>query len=51
MHNFVLKNPDGSNVDIGDTAFFDGPEVRTYDVPGARPRRVSRSSARSTRRR
>ena len=32
-HNFVLKNPDGSNVDIGDTAFFNGPEVRTYDVP------------------
>ena len=32
-HNFVLKNPDGSNVDIGDTAFFNGPEARTYDVP------------------
>ena len=33
MHNFVLKNPDGSKVDIGDTAFFAGPEIRTYDVP------------------
>lgn len=33
MHNFVVKNPDGSNVDIGDTAFFAGPEVRAYDVP------------------
>ena len=32
-HNWVLKNPDGSNVDIGDTAFFNGPETRTYDVP------------------
>lgn len=32
-HNFVLKNEDGSNVDIGDTAFFNGPEERTYDVP------------------
>jgi len=33
VHNFVLKNPDGSNVDIGDTAFFPGPESKTYDVP------------------
>lgn len=32
-HNFVLKNPDGANVDIGDTAFFNGPETRTYKVP------------------
>jgi len=32
-HNWVLKNPDGSNVDIGDTAFFNGPDTKTYDVP------------------
>jgi plastocyanin len=32
-HNFVLSNPDGTPVDIGDTAFFNGPERRTYDVP------------------
>jgi plastocyanin len=33
MHNFVLNNPDGTPVDIGDTAFFAGPERRTYNVP------------------
>ena len=32
-HNFVLKDPGGANVDIGDTAFFNGPETRTYNVP------------------
>lgn len=32
-HNVVIKNPDGSNVDMGDTSFFQGPEKRTYDVP------------------
>jgi plastocyanin len=32
-HNVVIKNPDGSNVEMGDTAFFQGPEKRTYQVP------------------
>jgi plastocyanin len=32
-HNFVLKDPGGANVDIGDTAFFNGPDTRTYNVP------------------
>jgi plastocyanin len=32
-HNWVLKNPDGTNVDIGDTTFFNGPDERTYTVP------------------
>jgi plastocyanin len=32
-HNWVLKNPDGSAVDIGDTTFFNGPDEKTYDVP------------------
>jgi plastocyanin len=32
-HNWVLKNPDGSNVDIGDTTFFNGVDQRTYTVP------------------
>ena len=32
-HNWVLKNPDGSNVDIGDTTFFNGVDEKTYDVP------------------
>jgi plastocyanin len=36
-HNWVLKNPDGSKVDIGDTAFFNGPEEKTYDVPALQP--------------
>jgi plastocyanin len=35
MHNLVLKNPDGSKVQVtGDTAFFAGPGTRTYQVPG-----------------
>jgi mono/diheme cytochrome c family protein/plastocyanin len=32
-HNIVLKNPDGSDVAIGDTAPFEGPETRSYAVP------------------
>jgi len=32
-HNWVLTKPDGSTVDIGDTAFFNGPGQRTYNVP------------------
>jgi plastocyanin len=32
-HNFVLKDGAGQNVDIGDTAFFNGPGTRTYNVP------------------
>jgi plastocyanin len=32
-HNFVLKGPDGTNIGIGDTAIFNGPGRRTYDVP------------------
>jgi plastocyanin len=32
-HNVVLMNPDNTPVDIGDTAFFTGPEIREYDVP------------------
>jgi plastocyanin len=33
IHNFVIKKPDGSNVDIGDTTFFAGVAEKTYDVP------------------
>jgi plastocyanin len=32
-HNFVITRPDGSKVDIGDTAFFNGVESKTYNVP------------------
>jgi plastocyanin len=32
-HNVVIHNPDGSKVAMGDTAFFTGPEKRTYQVP------------------
>jgi plastocyanin len=32
-HNVVIHNPDGSKVAMGDTAFFKGPEKRTYQVP------------------
>lgn len=32
-HNFVLNDPNGQPVNIGDTAFFTGPEVRTYEAP------------------
>jgi plastocyanin len=31
-HNVVIKNADGSNVEMGDTTFFTGPEVREYQV-------------------
>jgi plastocyanin len=34
LHNLVLKNPDGSKVQVtGDTSFFAGPGERTYQVP------------------
>jgi plastocyanin len=32
-HNVVIFKPDGSKVDMGDTAFFMGPATRTYQVP------------------
>jgi plastocyanin len=32
-HNVVILKPDGSKVDMGDTAFFQGPATRTYQVP------------------
>lgn len=32
-HNVVITKPDGSKVDMGDTAPFTGPEKRTYQVP------------------
>jgi plastocyanin len=35
IHNLVLKNPDGSKVQVtGDTSFFAGPGMSTYQVPG-----------------
>ena len=33
QHNLVLKNPDGSKIDTGDTGFFLGPKTVTYQVP------------------
>jgi plastocyanin len=34
MHNLILQNPDGTNVQVtGDTAFFTGPGEREYQVP------------------
>jgi plastocyanin len=33
IHNFVITKPDGSKVDMGDTAFFAGVAEKTYDVP------------------
>ena len=36
-HNWVLNDPNGAAVNIGDTALFTGPEVRTYDVPALAP--------------
>ena len=34
LHNLVLKNPDGSKVQVsGDTGFFAGPGERTHEVP------------------
>ncbi|MDP9482699.1 MAG: cupredoxin domain-containing protein [Chloroflexota bacterium] len=32
-HNVVIKDPAGTDVSIGDTAFFNGPEKRSYSVP------------------
>ncbi len=32
-HNVVIKDPGGTNVSMGDTAFFTGPEKRSYPVP------------------
>jgi plastocyanin len=32
-HNFVITRPDGTKVDIGDTAFFNGVAEKTYNVP------------------
>lgn len=36
-HNWVLNDPSGAAVNIGDTSLFTGPEVRTYDVPALAP--------------
>jgi plastocyanin len=36
-HNWVLNDPNGAAVNIGDTSLFTGPEVRTYDVPALAP--------------
>lgn len=36
-HNFVLNDPSGQPVNIGDTSIFTGPEKRTYDVPALAP--------------
>jgi plastocyanin len=36
-HNVVISNPDGSKVNMGDTSFFTGPAVRTYQVPALAP--------------
>ena len=33
QHNVVIKDPDGADVPMGDTAFFTGPETREYAVP------------------
>jgi plastocyanin len=32
-HNVVILKPDGTKVDMGDTAFFTGPATHTYQVP------------------
>jgi plastocyanin len=36
-HNWVLRDSSGANIDIGDTAFFSGPEQREYQVPALEP--------------
>lgn len=36
-HNVVIQGPGGTLVDIGDTAFFTGPEQREYTVPPLDP--------------
>jgi plastocyanin/mono/diheme cytochrome c family protein len=33
QHNVVIKDPDGTDVSMGDTSFFAGPETREYAVP------------------
>jgi plastocyanin len=33
MHNFVIQNPDGTPVSMGETAFFAGPAKKSYAVP------------------
>jgi plastocyanin/cytochrome c553 len=33
VHNFVIQNPDGTPVAMGDTAFFAGPAKKSYAVP------------------
>jgi plastocyanin len=33
VHNLVIKNPDGTKVDTGDTTPFTGPKTVTYQVP------------------
>lgn len=37
LHNVVINDPSGQAVSIGDTAFFPGPEERTYEVPALAP--------------
>ena len=32
-HNVVILKPDGTKVEMGDTAFFTGPATRNYQVP------------------
>ena len=51
QHNVVIKDPDGADVPMGDTAFFAGPETRA--VRRFRPWRPAstRTCASSTRRR
>jgi plastocyanin len=36
-HNWVLNDPNGAAVNIGDTTLFTGPEVWTYNVPALAP--------------
>jgi plastocyanin len=36
-HNWVLSDPSGAPVNIGDTALFTGPEIVTYDIPALAP--------------
>ena len=36
-HNWVLKDPAGAKVDIGDTSFFTGPAKKEYQIPALAP--------------
>jgi plastocyanin len=36
-HNWVLKDPSGASVNIGDTTFFQGPAQKTYQIPALAP--------------